>query len=337
MSTELVLITGVSGFLGYATTVSALESGYRVRGVVRRELQINEIKRVLPGQFLDKIEFVIIPDLGAVGAFGEPMKDVDHIIHVASPVPADTDEYTRDYLEPARDITLNVFSAAVKFPQIKRIVVTSSIAPFIPTSEFASGNFSKDVFRSDDEICHYKMTDQFPNRVFAYLASKSIALDAGEQFIKDNKPPFGVVFLMPTFVFGPNKLSRTVEELTKGSNHYLLDLILGKLKDPSLTVSVHIDDVAKLHVLSLDSSIPPGRYLLDSEGASGTNWSEALPFVRKYFQESIGKVFVEEVEAHPVDIRIDNSKAEETFGIKFKSFEEQVKDTVGFYLSLISD
>lgn len=265
-----------------------------------------------------------------------------------------TDEYTRDYLEPARDITLNVFSAAVKFPQIKRIVVTSSIAPFIPTSEFASGNFSKDVFRStllarpprtraltriigDDEICHYKMTDQFPNRVFAYLASKSIALDAGEQFIKDNKPPFGVVFLMPTFVFGPNKLSRTVEELTKGSNHYLLDLILGKLKDPSLTVSVHIDDVAKLHVLSLDSSIPPGRYLLDSEGASGTNWSEALPFVRKYFQESIGKVFVEEVEAHPVDIRIDNSKAEETFGIKFKSFEEQVKDTVGFYLSLISD
>ncbi|KAI0006840.1 putative 3-beta hydroxysteroid dehydrogenase/isomerase [Xylariaceae sp. FL0662B] len=322
MSTELVLVG--KRLLGYATTISTLESGYRVRGVVKREPQINEIKSTLPGQFLDKIEFVVIADLRAAGVFDEPMKDVDHMIHVASPTGVDTDNFTRDYLEPARYITINVFSAAVKFPQTKRMVVTSSLSPYIPTW-------------SDDETCHYKTTDQFPHRLFAYGASKSIALETAEQFIKDNQPSFGVLFLMPTFVFWPNKLSRTVEEFNKGSNDILLNHILGKSKNPLLTVSVHIDDVAKLHVLSLKSSIPIGRYLLDSEGASGTNWSEALPFVKKYFLESIGKVFVGEAEVHPIKIRINNSKAEQAFGIKFKNFEEQVNDTAGFYLGLVSN
>ncbi|XXH01898.1 hypothetical protein Hte_008260 [Hypoxylon texense] len=337
MSAELVLITGVSGFLGYAITISALEFGYRVRGVVRKELQVDDIKRILPGRFLDKIGFVVIPDLRVDGVFDEPLEGVDHIIHVASPAGLNTDNFTRDYLEPARDITSNVFSAASKFSQIKRIVVTSSLSPYIPMSEFATGKISKEICRSDDEVCHYNVTDQFPHPLFAYAASKSIALETAEQFIKDHKPSFGVVFLMPTFVFGPNRLSRTVDEFNRGSNEVLLNHILGKSKSPLLTVSVHIDDVAKLHVLSLKSSVLTGRYLLDSEGTSRTNWSEALPFVKKYYPESIGKVFAEEVEVHTIKIRIDNSKAEEAFGIKFKAFEEQVKDTAGFYLGLGSD
>ncbi|KAI1371333.1 putative 3-beta hydroxysteroid dehydrogenase/isomerase, partial [Hypoxylon crocopeplum] len=336
MTTELVLITGISGFLGYAITISALESGYRVRGVVRTQPRIDEIKRVLPDQFIGKIDFVVIPDLKVDGVFDDAMVDVDHVIHVASPAGVDTDNYARDYLEPARDITINVISAAVKFPKIKRMVITSSLSPYIPTMEFAVGKISKEIFRSDDEVCHYKVTDQFQHRLFAYAASKSIALETAEEFIKDNQPSFGVVFLMPTFVFGPNKLSRTTDEFNKGSNEILLNHILGNSKSPLLTVSVHIDDVAKLHVLSLKTSVPTGRYLLDSEGASGTNWSEALPFVKKYYPQAVGKVFAEEAEVNPIEIRIDNSKAEKAFGIKFKKFEEQVKDTAGFYLGLVS-
>ncbi|KAI1498188.1 hypothetical protein F5X99DRAFT_432233 [Biscogniauxia marginata] len=237
----MLKITGVSGFLGYSTTIFALESGYWVRGMVRRDSQIDEIKRILPGEFLYKIEFVVIPDLRTAGVFDYPLKDVDHIIHVASPAGIDTDNFARDYLEPAQDITLNVFSTAAKFPKLKRVVVTSSLSPYIPTSEFAVGKISKEIFRSDDE---------------------SIALETAEQFIKDNQPSFGVVFLMPSFIFGPNQMSRTVDEFNKGLNDVLLNHILGKSKNPLLTVSVHIDDVAKLHVLFLESSVPTGRYLL---------------------------------------------------------------------------
>jgi nucleoside-diphosphate-sugar epimerase len=114
-----------------------------------------------------------------------------------------------------------------------------------------------------------------------------------------------------------------------------LNHILGKGKDPLLTLSVHIDDVAKAHIQALQKSVPAGRYLLDSEGPGHTNWSDAVPFVKKYYPEAVGNVFAEDAKPFAIKIVLDNSKAEKAFGIKFKNFEEQVKDTAGFYLSLL--
>lgn len=188
----------------------------------------------------------------------------------------------------------------------------------------------------DDEICHYNIDDEFKVQLFAYAASKSIAIDTAEAYSKTNKPSFGVVFIVPSFVFGPNKLSKTVEDFNSGSNAIMLKYLVGTSKDPLLTVSVHIDDVAKAHVLSLKPSVPTGRYILDSEGPGSTSWSDALPFVKKYYPSAVGTVFDENVTPAAVKIVLDNSKAEKAFGIKFKSFEEQVKDTVGYYLSLTS-
>jgi nucleoside-diphosphate-sugar epimerase len=78
-------ITGVSSFLGFAATVEALQSGYRVRAVVRKESQIAEIKSALPNQFVSQIEFVVIPNLGVAGVFDDHVKDVEYFVHVASP------------------------------------------------------------------------------------------------------------------------------------------------------------------------------------------------------------------------------------------------------------
>lgn len=78
-------ITGISGFLGYATLVSALESGYSVRGVVRKQAQVDTIKEILPAQFQSQLELITIPDLAADGAFDDAFKGVTYVIHVASP------------------------------------------------------------------------------------------------------------------------------------------------------------------------------------------------------------------------------------------------------------
>ncbi|KAI0441395.1 hypothetical protein F4803DRAFT_523643 [Xylaria telfairii] len=335
MTGDLVLITGVSSFVGFAVTLSTLESGYRVRAVVRREPQIGELKQALPSQFLAQVEFVVIPNLGAAGAFENKLDSVDYIIHVASPANIETKDFKRDYLEPARDISLALLTTAAKCPNIKRVVITSSLSAYVPISEFATGKFSRDVFRSDDEICHYTVDDEFQLSLFAYAASKSIAIDTAERFLKSNSTSFETVFLVPSFIFGPNKLSKTVEEFNKGSNAILLNYILGKSKDPLLTLSVHIDDVAKAHVLALQQSVQPGRYLLDSEGPAATNWSDAIPFVKKYYPEAIPSVFAEDAKPFSIKIVLDKAKAEMAFGINFKSFEEQVKDTIGFYLSLV--
>jgi hypothetical protein len=50
----------------------------------------------------------------------------------------------------------------------------------------------------------------------------------------------------------------------------------------------------------------------------------------------VGPLFAEGVPVSPFFTKLDKSKTEEAFGIEFKSFEEQVKDTAGFYISLLA-
>ncbi|TAQ88824.1 hypothetical protein B7494_g2841 [Chlorociboria aeruginascens] len=62
------------------------------------------------------------------------------------------------------------------------------------------------------------------------------------------------------------------------------------------------------------------------EKAGKTDSSKALPVVKEYFPESIVTELPDKVEVQTTAVGLDASKAEETFGIKFKSFEEQVKE-----------
>jgi nucleoside-diphosphate-sugar epimerase len=64
-----------------------LEAGYRVRGVVRKQDQISDIKNALPNQALSKFaEFVVLTDLTTLHAFDDVMNGVSYVIHVASPM-----------------------------------------------------------------------------------------------------------------------------------------------------------------------------------------------------------------------------------------------------------
>lgn len=186
----------------------------------------------------------------------------------------------------------------------------------------------------DDDFIHYTGKEQFPHHLFAYAASKSLALDATDNFVKTEAPPFDVVIVVPSFVFGPGKLKESAEEFARGSNAILLGHLLGKPTGPLLTISVHIDDVSRAHVAALKPSVAPGKYLLDSEK---TDWAIARQVVKTHFPESLGKVFPEEVPTQTITLHLEGSKAEKAFGFRFKSFETQVKDTVKYYLGLISN
>lgn len=190
----------------------------------------------------------------------------------------------------------------------------------------------------DDEICHYDTNLRFENPhaapLLAYAASKSMALDAAEEYMETQRPGFDLVVLMPAYVFGPNQLARTREDFARGSNGILLGHLLGRPGAPLMTLSVHIDDVARIHVLSLNEAVPAGRYLLASGGTAGTDWAEAFWVIKRYFAEAIGATFIRDPEVRMMNVRADTLKAERAFDIKFKSFREQVKDVVEYYLSL---
>jgi hypothetical protein len=61
---------------------------------------------------------------------------------------------------------------------------------------------------------------------------------------------------------------------------------------------------------------------------------DANTIVKEHFWEEIGKSLSADGEVASVAINVDTEKAQEAFGIKFQSFEEQVKDSVKSYLSL---
>lgn len=163
-----------------------------------------------------------------------------------------------------------------------------------------------------------------------------MSLDAAQEFLDKQKPKFNVVFLVPSLVIGASQLDTTAEEVSiHGTNKLLMNLLLGKPNDPSLGSSVSLHDVAKLHVLALNKSVPAGRYMVASGGKEGTNWTDAFLIAKRHFPEESEKLFAKEGERHSVKINIDTTQTEKVFGLKFQSFEEQVHSVVSSYLSLL--
>ncbi|KAE8453922.1 hypothetical protein EG329_007698 [Mollisiaceae sp. DMI_Dod_QoI] len=336
MVEELVLITGVSGFIGHAVLRKTLESGYRVRAIVRKELNIEQTQKALANpELISKVEFSVVADLAAPNAFANSMLGVSHIIHVASPLPSPSDDYERDYFRPAIDMTVNILKAAHETATVRRVVITSSMAAYIPAMDFVAGELQKKVYRADDKICHYDIKTPFNHPLFAYAASKSMALDAAEEFLAKEKPNFDIIFLVPSMVLGEDPLAITAKDVTTSSNGALMRLLLGEPGRPTLGSAVSLQDVAALHVLALDSKVPAGRYMVASGRAEGTNFLDAFNIVRKHFPAASEKVFAKQGEMPIVKINVDTSKTEKAFGFTFQSYEEQVKSVVSSYLSLL--
>lgn len=125
---SLVLITGSTGFIGSKVTLRVLEAGYRVRLSIRREEQSDKLSRIF-AKHVDALEFVIVPDLSTPGCFDSIMDGVQYVLHIASPLPGSG---TTDLLALAVQGTLSVLESAMKFPQVKKVVITGSVLSMIP-------------------------------------------------------------------------------------------------------------------------------------------------------------------------------------------------------------
>lgn len=69
---------------------------------------------------------VVVPVIEAAGAYDEAVKNVDGIIHVASPVTFDWQDPS-EVIEPAVKGTTGILESAAKFgDKVRRIVITSS-------------------------------------------------------------------------------------------------------------------------------------------------------------------------------------------------------------------
>jgi nucleoside-diphosphate-sugar epimerase len=240
---------------------------------------------------------------------------------------------------------MSILSSAIKYRNIKRVVITSSIVAILSENEASGGSTSPiSSFTRVTPLPVAPFNDYTPST--AYLASKALSLDATDKFVKNKKPHFSVVNIMPGFVFGRNELAQDTNALVSGSNALVLGIVLnfesflpGKLP----LMVTHIQDVARVQIKALDEkkvALSAGEsrsFLLDGECKSnGIDFDDANDIVRRAFPEAVkeGKLKLGgrlEVSM----LNIESAETVETFG-KLRSYEDAVRSVVGQYLELLA-
>ncbi|RFU34690.1 hypothetical protein B7463_g1642, partial [Scytalidium lignicola] len=303
MAGELVLITGISGHVGFQTLSVALATGYRVRG---------------------------IDNLLKVGAFDTVVKDVTYIVHIASPLARMAEDPDKEIIESAVNGTLNILSGAQKSITVKRIVLTFSVAILIANRQ----RFNQVLTERDVVPRPSPPYGKFPE---SYLNGKTLAYYATSDWVETNKPTFDIIHILPSFIIGPNELNTTVKEMVSGSNSLILRPLLGfrNTENPIPYTTVHIEDAVTAHIKALDPTVKGGQSFLLSAPLQKGKWDDMFEIVQKSFPLIKRKCILPlNGTQATLNILLDSSKAEKELGITFKLYERQLKDLVGQYLDL---
>ncbi|KAH7118358.1 hypothetical protein EDB81DRAFT_848094 [Dactylonectria macrodidyma] len=339
MSEQLLVITGVSGHVGFRVLAEALTRGYSVRAIIRKASQaalITGSKSILP--YLKQLEITVVPDLLLPDAFDGVLDGASGIVHVASPLALSSDNLERDVIDPAIMATVGILKSAAKVSSIKRVVITSSIATLLMWDYIISDDVTK-VFTPQDTYPPPDADAHFDLPIQAYGVAKALALAATHQFVAEEKPSFDVVNLLPSMVIGRNELNTTKEEVASGTNNNVLGALLGsKAEMPTLGVSVHVNDVAKAHIDALNPSIPGNRnFICSSGGLEGTTWDDAKEIAKQRFSKAVADgVLTLDGSVPSRPLRLDASETERVFGWKFAGFEDQVQSVTDHYLELLA-
>ncbi len=226
-----VLVSGANGYIAVWILQKLLDQGYTVRGTVRSERSLPHLKQLF-AKYGDKLEFVIVEDITKVcttfslrrvranetlqdGAFDEAVKGVDAVLHTASPFHFDAVE-PKEIIDPAVLGTTSILESVRKCaPQVKRVVILSSVAAVMDHVAFPgpSHRSEKDWNEGSITKCETLGTDAHPGD--KYLASKTLAERAAWEFVKTHRDEvnFDLVALNPPYVHGP-----TLHEVTKPEN-----------------------------------------------------------------------------------------------------------------------
>lgn len=178
----------------------------------------------------------------------------------------------------------------------------------------------------------------------AYWASKALARMATSDFIKEKKPHFDFVNLLPSVVIGPDDRiphDGSATELVKEARGSVMASALDASLNspfPYVGVPVHVHDVARAHIDAVDPDLVPGNteFILSSDTPGGVEWDRDIAIIaKKYFPKEVeSKLLPLEGSLTSIKWRLDASKTEETFGWKMTSFEETMRQLLAQYLQL---
>ncbi|XP_070675914.1 phenylacetaldehyde reductase-like isoform X2 [Malus domestica] len=187
--TKVVCVTGASGYVASWLVKLLLQRGYAVKASVRDPNDTNKTEHLLSLDGAKERLHLFKADLLEEGSFDAVVDECVCVFHTASPV-----QFSAELVEPAVKGTLNVLQSCVKFPAVKRVVMTSSMAAVMSTGKPLTSDVVVDeTYYSDPLFC--EKIKQW------YRLSKTLAEQAAWKFAEENG--IDLVTLHPGFTIGP--------------------------------------------------------------------------------------------------------------------------------------
>jgi dihydroflavonol-4-reductase len=236
-TTNRVLVTGASGFVGSAVARAAAARGFSVRALVRP----SSPRGNLAGLDCEIVE----GDMKDAGSMRRALKDIRYLFHVAADYrlwARDSTEVYRNYLEGAR-ITMEAARACA----VERIVYTSSVATLKPLA----GGVADETARLEEN-----------QAIGSYKRGKVAAQRLVEDMVRDQGLP--AVIVSPSTPIGPRDIRPTP------TGRIIVEAASGRMPafvETGLNL-VHVEDVAEGHMLALERGEIGQNYILGGQDAT---------------------------------------------------------------------
>lgn len=248
---DLVLLTGVSGFIAKHVTLKLLNAGYGVRGTLRRMDRADEVRAALAPYLTEnagELSFVQA-DLESDAGWADAFQGVTALVHTASPFPIAQPKDPAVVIRPAVEGTERVLKAAAA-AGVTRVVLTSSVVAVLNESK-------PDTLQDEADWCDTHLPTTTP-----YGKSKTLAERAAWEIARARG--LKLTTINPGFVLGP-----PLDE-HYGSSLALVERFL-KGKDPMLPPMglpvVDVRDVAEMHLRALQRPQTEGRRYIAASGS----------------------------------------------------------------------
>lgn len=319
------LVTGANGFVGSAVMRCLLDAGHQVRVLVRP----GSDRRNLQNLDVELAE----GDLREASSLKRAVQDCDNLFHVAA-------DYRLWIPDPAMMYETNVkgtenLMLAAREAGCKRIVYTSSVA----------------VLGLDND--GNPATEETPSSIASmtghYKRSKYLAEQAVHKLIEQIQLP--AVIVNPSTPIGPRDIKPTP------TGKIVLDTLCNRMPaymNTGLNI-VHVDDVARGHLLAFEKGEIGQRYILGGENMTLlqilqtideiTNqprkriqlpWQFVLPIA--WCMEKIANITKEEPRATADSVRMarklmffSSEKAERELGYRYRPAKEALNDAVNWF------
>ena len=239
-----VFVSGGSGYIAMYCIKILLEKGYDVITSVRKESQIDLIKKSLHKHnvALENLKFTIL-DLLKDEGWDDALKGCEYVLHVASPViPGDVDEDS--LVKPAVEGMTRCLKAAIK----------NGAKKFVQTSSYAAiyGNDKSEHGDND-------WTDLSNKNLLPYEISKTKSEKKMWEMVE--KSDITACAINPVLVLGPS-----LSGVLSMSNRLTIKKLFNLPFVPDMAISVvGVMDVADAHVRAMESTKSNGKRFLLSE------------------------------------------------------------------------